>query len=201
MAVCIRDSLGTHSKHDVQITFSSRIEHVNVKYLVISIWSIRVIQPPSVKLSRSSASPAPPTLPEPPVTSVPTDTLLSALSLGVSHAPTVNPIFGHVSLPTSTVAHSEDAEMDWTPADSTPSDRMNWLKPQRFFPPEQPTGLESLLAGASLADPEPVPMKGAGGAPSSRSQPLRMLIFTASCALLLSVGWTLRGLKPDLQLR
>lgn len=54
----------------------------------------------------------------------------------------------------------EDA-MDWTPTIPSPAkskknadDDGAWLRPQRFFPPERPTGLESLFANTKLDDGE-----------------------------------------------
>lgn len=46
--------------------------------------------------------------------------------------------------------------MDWTPiqpgekASERVQDREGWIRPQRFFPPEQPTGLEDLFEKAKL---------------------------------------------------
>lgn len=45
--------------------------------------------------------------------------------------------------------------MDWTPVNSR--DKVNqaketWIRPQRFFPPEQPTGLEELFKKATKLD-------------------------------------------------
>lgn len=53
----------------------------------------------------------------------------------------------------------EDA-MDWTPTNPSPvrvkklvdDNDGAWLRPQRFFPPERPTGLESLFASTKLDD-------------------------------------------------
>jgi len=55
------------------------------------------------------------------------------------------------------VTVDEDA-MDWTPTNASPvkvknaGDDGDWLRPQRFFPPERPTGLESLFANTKLDD-------------------------------------------------
>jgi hypothetical protein len=55
----------------------------------------------------------------------------------------------------------DENAMDWTPTVPSPAkprkilnddDDGSWLKPQRFFPPERPTGLESLFAGTKLDD-------------------------------------------------
>ena len=45
--------------------------------------------------------------------------------------------------------------MDWTPihpqgTSDRVQDREGWMRPQRFFPPEQPTGLEDLFEKARL---------------------------------------------------
>jgi hypothetical protein len=81
-------------------------------------------------------------------------------------AKNVNPMFGSSSLlePGPNTASNdlrEDDEMDWTPTE--PSDQPRtirqkkdedniWLRPQRFFAPEQPTGLESLLERTTIMD-------------------------------------------------
>lgn len=96
-------------------------------------------------------------------------------SLTLSSNPLIhstNPMFGHPSLashiPTLTTSQAspikvddtldEDA-MDWTPTNPSPvkaqktiDDDGGWLRPQRFFPPERPTGLESLFANTQLDD-------------------------------------------------
>lgn len=96
-------------------------------------------------------------------------------SLTLSSKPLIsstNPMFGHPSLaspiPVPTASQGspikvdetldEDA-MDWTPTSPSPVkvkktvvDDGGWLRPQRFFPPERPTGLESLFANTKLDD-------------------------------------------------
>ncbi|KAH7885929.1 Ima1 N-terminal domain-containing protein [Phlebopus sp. FC_14] len=81
-----------------------------------------------------------------------------------------NPVFGFPSLPSLTGGSSdspikaddvpgEDA-MDWTPTNSSSSKLKRsvddvdgpWMRPQRFFPPERPTGLETLFANTKLED-------------------------------------------------
>lgn len=45
--------------------------------------------------------------------------------------------------------------MDWTPTDPTGNqntDDGSWMRPQRFFAPEKPTGLEDLLQRAHLVE-------------------------------------------------
>jgi len=79
---------------------------------------------------------------------------------------------------------SED-EMDWAPTNPTPaptalgnvrraaaslvnsSETANWIRPQRFFAPERPTGLERLLEGARIQD-EPMVIDAPGAAASSK---------------------------------
>jgi hypothetical protein len=95
-------------------------------------------------------------------------------SLSLSSNPLVtstNPVFGHPSLVSATsgpttsspikVDESPDEDaMDWTPTNPSPVKVKNvvdvnegaWLRPQRFFPPERPTGLESLFANTKLDD-------------------------------------------------
>jgi hypothetical protein len=149
---------------------------------VASFVALRVQKPPPIRLIDTSthhhllassaptpelsprASPHPRTANEP--------DLLASLSL--SSKPIIspsNPIFGHPSLLSSSskplssqndMDEDEDENaMDWTPTVPSPAkprkilnddDDGSWLKPQRFFPPERPTGLESLFAGTKLDD-------------------------------------------------
>ncbi|KAJ4485951.1 Ima1 N-terminal domain-containing protein [Lentinula aciculospora] len=97
-------------------------------------------------------------------------------SLSLSSQPVVqktHPVFGLPSLLASVPAssalpeeHDEDS-MDWSPTSINPkSERFKppstgrndewWLRPQRFFAPENPTGLESLFEKAKLADDVPM---------------------------------------------
>ncbi|KAG1715992.1 hypothetical protein ID866_1157 [Astraeus odoratus] len=115
---------------------------------------------------RSSSVPIFPTTAEPDLTAL---TLSSKPTLIVT-----NPIFGTPSLlstagqkSTSPMKvddghHDEDA-MDWSPTEpsqlkprpgkgSVNDDDGSWLRPQKFFPPEQPTGLETLFASTKLDD-------------------------------------------------
>ncbi|KAI6162079.1 Ima1 N-terminal domain-containing protein [Pisolithus thermaeus] len=111
--------------------------------------------------TRSSSVPVFPTHTEPDLT-----------ALSLSSKPVVpqssNPIFGMPSLlstasaPSTNVDNCPDEDaMDWTPTNPSPSkpgkksvndEDGSWLRPQRFFPPEQPTGLEALFAGTKLED-------------------------------------------------
>ncbi|KAG1828324.1 Ima1 N-terminal domain-containing protein [Suillus variegatus] len=97
--------------------------------------------------------------------------LLASLSL--SSQPIIspsNPIFGLPSLMASNSTYTgsqtkdedeDDDAMDWTPTVPSPAkprrilnvdDDGSWVRPQRFFPPERPTGLESLFASTKLDD-------------------------------------------------
>lgn len=121
--------------------------------------------------TRSSSVPVFPTHTEPDLT-----------ALSLSSKPVVsqssNPIFGMPSLLSTASAPStntddfpdEDA-MDWTPTNPSPSkpgkksindEDGSWLRPQRFFPPEQPTGLETLFAGTKLEDTDNKPTNTSG---------------------------------------
>lgn len=106
--------------------------------------------------------------------------LLASLSL--SSNPIIspsNPIFGLPSLVASNSTYAgsqikdddedEDA-MDWTPTVPSPAkprrilnddDDGSWVRPQRFFPPERPTGLESLFASTKLDDRDQKPSSAA----------------------------------------
>ncbi|KAL0578610.1 hypothetical protein V5O48_003401 [Marasmius crinis-equi] len=89
--------------------------------------------------------------------------LFSTLSLSskpVLKAP--SHVFGLPSMgPTS--SPNEDDQMDWSPTDENASNQRKkqnpdesdsgfWLRPQRFFAPEQPTGLETLFEKTKLSD-------------------------------------------------
>lgn len=99
-----------------------------------------------------------------PLTTAESD-ILAALTLSSKPIVTpVNPVFGHSSLTQHTVTEALDADaMDWTPTDSNPGtqspikadDMGSWLRPQRFFAPEKPTGLEGLFERTLLVDDAP----------------------------------------------
>jgi hypothetical protein len=144
-----------------------------------SLLVLRLQKPPSVRLidastHRRTHSPTPtPSRGATPLTLPPQEPDL-LVSLSLSSKPIItpsNPIFGHPSLPPSIISTpsrpsnlpDEDA-MDWTPTNPSSSvskgkhrqeddedqhDR-SLLRPQRFFPPEHPTGLEGLLAKTSF---------------------------------------------------
>jgi hypothetical protein len=143
--------------------------------LALSIRALRIMHPPSIRFQSVPPSARPSLAPhthEPDFTSDP-EPLLSSLSLSSSMHPPTNhnrqPVFGQTTFPTPTVqppthavTDSEDDPfaMDWTPSNPSPStskpthvpDFSHWMRPQKFFAPEQPTGLEELLAGTSLKE-------------------------------------------------
>ncbi|RXW14473.1 hypothetical protein EST38_g11384 [Candolleomyces aberdarensis] len=100
--------------------------------------------------------------------------LLASLSLSSKPVvtPPPKPVFGLPSLlsqtagPSSIPAPSDEDAMDWTPTNGdqnslfgakskqkqNDADDGSWLRPQRFFAPEKPTGLEGLFARTKLVD-------------------------------------------------
>lgn len=148
--------------------------------------------------ARSSPAPRPSAEPD----------LLTSLTLSSTPIiPTAsNPIFGFPSLLSANAGLSspermaeddgddEDA-MDWTPTDPSSTSKLSrssckpamnddsdgsWLRPQRFFPPEQPTGLEGLFARTLLVDDS----NDRPATPSSpRSRP--KILWWVVCTLLL----------------
>ncbi|KAF5356202.1 hypothetical protein D9756_004116 [Leucocoprinus leucothites] len=131
---------------------------------------------PSSSGSRG-ATPAPPTAqPLKASTSATSEPDLLA-SLSLSSKPVItpkNPVFGLPSLLSNPAADSDGQDrndgidddenaMDWTPTDprtatsrkrktNTKQSEDVWLRPQKFFAPEKPTGLESLFARTRLED-------------------------------------------------
>lgn len=174
-----------------------------IKILIISFVTLKVIRPPAIRLiqpttvssaTRSSSLPPAslgrfPTLQQPRVQE---SDLFGSLTLSSNPLATIrtNPIFGSPSLqkPPPPIEHEKEAEdldaMDWTP--TNPSPRKEGVNPfpragsapvhsrhgegeeelvlrrQRFFPPEEPTGLEGLLNKTVLEEPPRVSGSGAG---------------------------------------
>ncbi|EJD45798.1 hypothetical protein AURDEDRAFT_184695 [Auricularia subglabra TFB-10046 SS5] len=134
-----------------------------LSYLSLSIQRptpIRLIDTKSLRQGHEQAAPAPAA---PPQLEADPEPLLSALSLAsqpIILKPSSNPIFGQPSFPQgpSTTTNPDD-EMDWTPTGpgaALPVSESDWLAPQRFFAPEQPTGLEALLERTSLKEEDQV---------------------------------------------
>lgn len=146
--------------------------------MFFSLYVLDIQQPPSIRLvdthshkfdKSRSGTPMPdgqtltPAVPKFPAISE-HDALLS-LSLSSNPVITrVNPVFGLPSLPGPatpppiiTKEESNSDDMDWTPTHPAPIKREaendnNWLRPQRFFAPEKPTGLEGLFESARIQD-------------------------------------------------
>lgn len=153
-----------------------------LQIVTISLSSLRVHRPPEIRLidpnGRSSSAPPlgstsdrsklsvdPPGPPQ-------EADLFASLSLSTTPVIRTNPIFGLPSLhqtPSTPIRppHNEDDPdaMDWTPTNPSPKKgpfvrdyrEDTFLKPQMFFPPEEPTGLERLLAQTNLVEAPVVP--------------------------------------------
>ncbi|KAG1749834.1 Ima1 N-terminal domain-containing protein [Suillus paluster] len=164
---------------------------VEVLICATSFVALRVQKPPPIRLIDTSShqhlatsarpTPEPRASPAPHLHTASEPDLLASLSL--SSNPIIspsNPIFGLPSLIASNSTYTssqskvdededEDA-MDWMPTVPSPAkprkilndnDDGSWLKPQRFFPPERPTGLESLFASTKLDDRDQKPSSAA----------------------------------------
>ncbi|GLB35995.1 putative ima1 N-terminal domain [Lyophyllum shimeji] len=177
-------SISSPSSSRTYFAFSLFVE---LAALTVSCMVLRLHQPPAVrlldtsshKLSLSrSATPHTSTregtpavgLGRPSTTANPDP--LAALSLSSKPVMTPsNPVFGLPSLlsavPSSSAPEEVDVDaMDWTPTEGSgsgksmtkqESDADSWLRPQRFFAPAKPTGLEGLFERTLLvADDPPV---------------------------------------------
>lgn len=147
-----------------------------VQTFTVSCWVIRTHQPPTVRLIEtdthksfrsSSVRPdgtARPITPAPRPSSTEPD-FLATLSLSSKPIISpVNPVFGLPSLPLSqpSITPVDEDAMDWIPSHASSqhsqaqqADNNLWLRPQRFFAPEKPTGLEGLFERALLVNDEP----------------------------------------------
>ena len=176
---------------------------LEMKVLIISLMTLKVVRPPSIRLiepttipSTTRSSSLPPasagrsSTPQQP--QIQESDLFSSLTLSNNPLATIrtNPIFGSPSLHNPPPAAKDEKEvgdpdaMDWTPTDPSPKERVNpflragsapvrsqrgeeeeiVLKRQRFFPPEEPTGLEGLLSKTVLTEPPP----GSGSGPNTK---------------------------------
>ncbi|KAK7059127.1 hypothetical protein VNI00_001753 [Paramarasmius palmivorus] len=188
--------------------------------------SIRIRQPPTIRLIDShkidlsrSATPNPESTER--AGSVPLKPsepdLFSTLSL--SSKPVIKPpVFGLPSLaPTEgSAGAAEDDQMDWSPTDGTEGSSTNrkqsedtsvWLRPQRFFAPEQPTGLEALFERTKIVDDVTMSdSTGQGKGKGSKAMPYSHLYqwwwaYVGGLVLLLGIGlqwWILRGHRASL---
>lgn len=146
-----------------------------------SCFVLRIQQPPTIRLLDSTPHiiPVARSVTPKPNSDTRSKTLATQLSpaepdllasLSLSSKPVITnkvPVFGMPSLRGAVPRPSpqEDTdEMDWTPTDPSaprPAQRRRqvaepddgaWLRPQKFFAPENPTGLEDLLQHTNLAE-------------------------------------------------
>ena len=196
-----------------------------VKTIIASCLVLRTLQPPAIRLidshshrldSSRSATPNLGSRSNTPTTTnfptIPEHDVLASLSLSskpiIAHA---NPVFGMPSLHGSTPVNntSNDDEMDWTPTTSRDAlgkadNEASWLRPQRFFVPEQPTGLEGLLESTKIQedpmdlDPQVTPNQGLKNSRALMSHlwkwgpfyTLSIGILAATSTFLLQWSWT-----------
>ena len=154
--------------------------------------SIRLIEPTTISSTTRSSSlpPAPaPRFPTPRQTQVQESDLFGSLTLSNNPLAAIhtNPIFGSPSLQNPPPAEEKEMEdpdaMDWIPTNPSPKKENPFLRAgsapvhsrhgegeeelvlrrQRFFPPEEPTGLEGLLSKTALVEPLPSSSSGTGG--------------------------------------
>ncbi|KAF9029251.1 hypothetical protein BDZ89DRAFT_986161 [Hymenopellis radicata] len=128
--------------------------------IFISSWFVlQLQQPPTIRLldstivSSRAGTPASraasPLSPPPPVAD---NDLFASLTLSSKPVVSKPPIFGVPSLQPPLPQPDMDA-MDWTPTSGGPPKPQSdsfWLRPQRFFAPENPTGLEGLFERTRL---------------------------------------------------
>lgn len=149
------------------------------KTVVGSCYILRIQQPPSIRLvdthghQSRSGTPLPDSRGVTPASTKPLPTIEpdALLSLSLSSKPVLpksKPVFGLPSLQGSTSMRNVPItkeeivdEMDWTPTNPdadlavgkrVSNDNNDWLRPQRFFAPEKPTGLEGLFESTRLQD-------------------------------------------------
>ncbi|KAF9566160.1 hypothetical protein CPC08DRAFT_130459 [Agrocybe pediades] len=166
------------SKRKVYLLLATFIE---IMANALSWYFLRIQQPPAIRLvdtqahtyDRSrSGTPLPADLRSPTPSSQKFPTIPDAdalLSMSLSSKPVItprpHPVFGLPSLQSSLPAttppqpQNKEDEMDWTPTNPVISHQQNetedsysWLRPQRFFAPEKPTGLEGLLQSTRIQD-------------------------------------------------
>jgi len=163
--------LSSRSSPRVYFIYFCSVSLIEFTALIVSSWAIRLHSAPAIRLiqtnthrlttSSRSQSPAAsgsrastPAIPE-------SD---SFASLTLSSKPVIsrstNPVFGLPSLlsslppPQAKPVRGED-EMDWSPSEPQNAPKApaeTWIRPQRFFAPEQPTGLEGLFERVLMVD-------------------------------------------------
>ncbi|KAH8835905.1 Ima1 N-terminal domain-containing protein [Flagelloscypha sp. PMI_526] len=167
----------------VYFTFTLLVELFS---LIRSCLVLRLAQPPAIRLidtsahkrlgsvdptgTRSTSRPSTP-MPFPnreqPPPSLPptqhTEDFLASLTLSSTPVFTRPPVFGVPSMTSAIQPQSSEPDaMDWSPTNGTDRnhrgrDPTSYIRPQTYFPPEEPTGLEDLFNRAtSLVDDSPV---------------------------------------------
>ncbi|PBL01191.1 hypothetical protein ARMGADRAFT_415350 [Armillaria gallica] len=139
---------------------------------ISSCFVLRLQQPPAIRLLELNQLPSRPATPNPktshsntPLTPpiINDNDLFASLTLSSKPVIAKPPVFGFPSLGPSaphSTAHQPESdvdEMDWTPTNGLREkpqtyDDSSFLRPQKFFPPENPTGLESLFESTRLVD-------------------------------------------------
>lgn len=169
--------------------------------------SLQIQRPTPVRLIDTSRHEKAQEHPPPPPVDADPEPLLSALSLApqpvIPKLPA--PVFGQTSIPQAPavlVQTNDEDEMDWTPtgpgADEHGSGE-SWLQPQRFFAPEQPTGLEALLERTTLRETELVAARTSAVSSSPRLD--RRWIFGTSVVVLLAFLWAASGREAPVPVR
>ncbi|KAG7450673.1 uncharacterized protein BT62DRAFT_529122 [Guyanagaster necrorhizus] len=145
---------------------------LELSVFISSYFVLRLQQPPAIRLLELNQLPSRAPTPNlnasrsntpltPPI--VNDSDLLASLTLSSKPVIAKPPVFGVPSLRTSALhsnAHQPETdadEMDWTPTNGQrekpkPYDDSSFLHPQKFFAPENPTGLESLFESTRLVD-------------------------------------------------
>ncbi|KZV93772.1 hypothetical protein EXIGLDRAFT_767754 [Exidia glandulosa HHB12029] len=174
---------------------------IDLTCLALSLLSLRIQRPTPIRLIDTSRYQKAQEAPPPSVDADP-EPLLSALSLApqpiIPKLPA--PVFGQTSTPQApaSLAQVDDDEMDWTPTGPNAEAGDSWLHPQRFFAPEQPTGLEALLERTTIRDETGATSTSAPAQSSSSSTPRRWLIYGTAMALVIAFLWAAmeRGQEP-----
>ncbi|KAK0464975.1 Ima1 N-terminal domain-containing protein [Desarmillaria tabescens] len=145
---------------------------LELSVFISSCFVLRLQQPPAIRLLELNQLPSRAVTPNPntshsntPLTPpiINDSDLLASLTLSSKPVIAKPPIFGVPSLgssaPHSTAHQPENDidEMDWTPTNGQKEkprtyDDSSFLRPQKFFAPENPTGLESLFESTRLVD-------------------------------------------------
>lgn len=141
---------------------------VEVTLLAASSWTVRIQQPPVIHLLNTDSLKRSPKIPRNASSAAHNSdepSLFSGLSLASKPIlASTRPVFGYPSLPSHPVYEDpkDDDLMDWSPSEAYDQQRTSyevqddsWMRPQRFFVPEKPTGLEGLFERTLLVRDEP----------------------------------------------